>query len=312
MNSRRSFPIVLVVLLAVAGACGQPEPEAPVASPDLAAWRQDLDAWIERRESRLREPDGWLTLVGLHWLEPGENRFGSAADNEVVLASPALAGHAGVFTVAQGSVSAVLEPDSGVTVDGETPREVAVVTDAGGEPTLFVAGSLTFHVISRERGFAVRVKDSASPVLASFTGIERFPADPTWRIDARFEPYDPPREVQVPNILGEPTTELSPGEVIFDLAGRTYHLRAMEGSEGSLFLVFGDQTNGHETYGGGRFVYSEVPTEAGTVVVDFNQAYNPPCVFTPYATCPLPPPENRIAARVEAGEKMWGKQHGPA
>ncbi len=303
-----SVVVALAAAVLLAG-CGGPEPPAPEPSPDLEAWRSELDTWVAHREERLRQPDGWLTLVGLHWLEEGENRFGSGEGNEVVLESSAMAERAGAFVVEEGGVRVVLDADSGITVDGETVIEAAVATDADGPATLFESGSLSFYVISRERGFAVRVKDAESPVLTAFEGIQRFSADPTWRIDARFEPFDPPREVQVPNILGEPATELSPGEVVFDLAGRAFRLRALEGSDGELFLVFGDETNGHETYGGGRFVYSEVPTEAGTVVVDFNRAYNPPCVFTPYATCPLPPAENRIGVRIEAGEKMWGEGH---
>jgi uncharacterized protein (DUF1684 family) len=147
-------------------------------------------------------------------------------------------------------------------------------------------------------------------VRRSFSGIETFPPDPRWRIEARFEPFPEPRHVMVPSITGTPEEDISPGVVAFDLEGETRRL-SVTGRPGDreYFLVFGDATSGHETYGGGRFVYLPAPNADGLTIVDFNRAYNPPCVFTPYATCPLPTPENRLPVRIEAGEKSWGEGH---
>ena len=152
----------------------------------------------------------------------------------------------------------------------------------------------------------MRVKDKESPTLRAFHGIENFPADPKWRVEARFEPYDPPRPVRVPNILGTVDTESCPGALVFEIDGKSYRLDpVVERGETDLFVIFGDRTNGHGTYGAGRFLYAAAPV-GGRTVLDFNKAYNPPCVFTPYATCPLPPAENKLPIPIEAGEKAYG------
>jgi uncharacterized protein (DUF1684 family) len=180
--------------------------------------------------------------------------------------------------------------------------------DTSGSPTILQHGSLKFYVIKRSERFGIRVKDSQAKALREFAGMESFPIDPAWRVVARFEPYTPPREITVPNVTGEPTREIVPGALVFEKGGKTFRLEpvAEEGSE-ELFIIFGDQTNGFETYGAGRFLYAPQPDSAGRVPLDFNIAYNPPCVFTPYATCPLPPPQNKLAVRIEAGEKAYGE-----
>jgi uncharacterized protein (DUF1684 family) len=170
---------------------------------------------------------------------------------------------------------------------------------------------VSFYVINRNDRLAVRVKDSESPTRNGFQGVEAFPADPSWRVNAHFEAYPPGRTLQVPTILGTVDTMAEPGAVVFEHGGKTYRLdTVLEEGETDLFIIFGDLTNRHETYGGGRFLYAKPADAQGTVMLDFNRAYNPPCVFTPYATCPLPPPQNKLSVRVEAGEKMYGKQHG--
>jgi uncharacterized protein (DUF1684 family) len=166
-------------------------------------------------------------------------------------------------------------------------------------------GSVRFHVLWREGRLALRVKDSNSPARQAFTEIERFPVDLRWRLEARFEPYEPERSVPVPTVLGYDEVYRVPGALAFDVDGGTHRLEAfLEQGSTDLFIVFGDRTNGTETYGGGRFVYTPPPRD-GAVVLDFNRAYNPPCVFTPHATCALPLPENRLSIRVEAGERRY-------
>jgi hypothetical protein len=265
----------------------------------------EIDAWHAKRVERLRSPTGWLTLVGLFWLEEGENRFGSAADND--LAFPAgTPPRIGVFVRAGEDVRVRAEPGAALTTGGAKVAEMALASDATGEPTVLDLGTLSFFVIKRGDRIGVRVRDREHPARKSFAGIERFPVDPSWRVETRFEPYDPPKRIPVPNIIGGTFDEKCPGALVFEHGGAALRIDAVleEGSD-ELFLIFGDLTNGLETYGAGRFIYTPLPKD-GRVTVDFNKAYNPPCAFTPYATCPLPPPQNRLAARVEAGEKKYG------
>src|SRR5262249_8004586 len=180
-------------------------------------------------------------------------------------------------------------------------------TDAEGEPTVLEHGRIRFYVIRRGTRLGVRVKDTGSAALAAFHGIDSYPIDFHWRFDAHFDAYDPPKTIPVPNILGTVDSARSPGAVVVTLGGRDCRIDAVkESGTDELFLIFGDQTNGEETYGGGRFLYAAPPDKNGRVVLDFNKAYNPPCVFTPYATCPLPPAGNRLPVRIEAGEKKYG------
>ena len=180
-----------------------------------------------------------------------------------------------------------------------------VSADADGKPTTLQLGSLSFFVIKRGDRMGVRIKDKTSPMRAAFKGIDEYPIRPEWRVVARFEPYKD-KKIPIANIIGQVEDNPSPGAVVFDWQGKTYRIDALEGGDdGSLFLVFGDQTNGKETYGAGRFL-DTAPPKDGKVVVDFNTAYNPPCAFTAFATCPLPPAENKLALRVEAGEKKFG------
>jgi len=245
-------------------------------------------AWWAARDARLRDPDGWLTLVGLHWLEPGENRFGSDRSNQVVLRGGGVPAHAGTLVVENGVVR--------LGDDG-------LADDLSGEPTVIDLGSLRMYVIRRGERLGLRVRDHDSPALVAFEGMRHFPIDPGWRVSARFEPAPAGREIEIVDITGVVSLEPTPGHVAFERGGVTWRIEALPGDDdGSLWLVFGDATNGHETYGGGRFLYTEPVAADGSLVVDFNLAYNPPCVFSPYATCPLPPPQNRLSLRIEAGE----------
>ena len=203
-------------------------------------------------------------------------------------------------------VKAVVLAGSGVTHKGKPVTEVLMQNDMDGEPTLLEIGSVSFYVIERGDRLGVRVKDSQSDARQDFKGLEYYPVDPSWRLSARYEPYDPPKPVDVPNVLGGVFHETAPGAIVFEVEGETYRLDPIPDGD-SFLLVFGDKTNGKETYGGGRFIVLDLPEEAGPIVVDFNKSYSPPCVFTPYATCPLPPPQNRIGVPVRAGEKGFVK-----
>jgi uncharacterized protein (DUF1684 family) len=272
-----------------------------VTDPD-AAHRAAVEAWRSQRYAALQRDIGWLTLAGLDWLRPGVNRIGTAPDVEIVVASgPALAG---TLTVSDEGVRADGAPD-GLSVDGVPVADLPLTSDEAGAPTLLELGALRLCLIERGGRMAVRTWDTAAAARREFEGIDHWQVTPEWRIEARFEPT-PGRTIRVPDVLGTDEEDESPGDVVFEAAGVTHRLQALPGGDsGELWLVFGDATNRHETYGGGRFLYTGAPDAGGHVVIDFNRAYNPPCVFSPYATCPLPWPANRLPIRIEAGERNW-------
>jgi uncharacterized protein (DUF1684 family) len=260
-----------------------------------------VEAWRQQRYAALRREMGWLTLAGLDWLRPGVNRVGTGPGVDIVLPDgPADAGtiiltHAGA--VADGAIA------RGATIPLETDKD-------GREPTLLELGRLRMCLIQRGDRVGLRTWDTASVQRTTFTGIDHYPVDPTWRLRARLEPA---REftIAVPDVLGDVQDEVSPGTVVFEVDGDEQRLDALEGGpNGELWLVFGDATNGVTTYGGGRFLYTSAPEADGALWIDFNRAYNPPCVFSPYATCPLPPRQNRLAVAVEAGERTYEPPHG--
>jgi uncharacterized protein (DUF1684 family) len=277
---------------------------AAAAKLDLAAWHKQLETWKKERTEGLKREDGWLTLVGLYWLKPGENRFGSDPGNPVILPkgkSPAVAG-----TLVRDGEAVTLNVQAGVplTADGKpVTANLPLTTDAKTKPTILELGSLSFYAIQRGDRIGVRIKDKESPERAAFTGVDTFTPDPRWRVVAHFEPYTD-KKIAITNVLGQVSNDVSPGAVVFDWQGKTYRLDALGDTKEGLSLIFGDTTNGKLTYGAGRFLDTDPPKD-GTVVVDFNTAYNPPCAFTAFATCPLPPAQNKLAIAVEAGEKKF-------
>jgi hypothetical protein len=261
--------------------------------------RAKVKAWHAARDKRLRTTDSWLALVGLCWLHEGENHVGAHPSSQVVLHGHEIPQRVGSIWLEDGRARFV--PHEGV----ELPATI-LQDDSDGDPTLLELGSVCFHVIKRGERFGVRVRDGAAPARASFTGLEHFPIDLSWRITARLEPAAPEATIEIVDITGAHSRDATPGSVVFEREGRSWRIDALPGDDdGSLWLIFGDATNGTDTYGGGRFLYTEPLAADGSVVVDFNLAYNPPCIFSPYATCPLPPPQNRLALRIEAGERAW-------
>jgi uncharacterized protein (DUF1684 family) len=261
--------------------------------------RAEVEAWRAGRYERLRNEVGWLTLAGLDWLREGVNRVGSDPGSDVVL--PGGPPDAGIIRVEDGAATA----SGRFTRNGEAVDDLRLDDDHDGQPTLLEVGPLRLCVIERGGRLAVRTWDTDAPQRREFTGIDHWPVDPRWRLDARLVPGTE-SEVHVPDILGTVEAKRSPSVVEFTVEGLPYRLQALEGGpNGELWLVFGDATNGGETYGGGRFLYTDAPDADGHLIVDFNRAYNPPCVFSPYATCPLPWPANRLPIRVEAGERAY-------
>ena len=301
----RSAPLLLITLLAAATLWAL-DAKAPAPDrKDPAAYTKEIEAWRKERVEGLKKEDGWLTLVGLYWLKPGENRFGSDPGNPVILPKGKAPGVAGVLVRDGDAVILRAEPGVAITADGKPAKAgMPLQTDAKGKPTMVGLGSLKFYLIQRGDRLGVRIKDPENPVRIAFKGLDNYPIQPEWRVVARFEPYKD-KKIPIANILGQVSDNPSPGAAVFDWQGKTYRLDALEGSpQGELFLVFGDQTNGKETYGAGRFLDTDPPKD-GKVVVDFNTAYNPPCAFTAFATCPLPPPQNKLPVAVTAGEKKF-------
>lgn len=297
--------IILTILIG-AVACS----EAPIeVDPTYAA---ELEAERSQRLARLTAEDGWLSLTGLYWLEPGENRFGSAEDGAVVLPDPSVPDIAGLLVVGPNSeVIALGEEGAGVEINGEPLTEAVLKTDGDGRPDIITAGRIQFYIIDRGGRLGARVKDPEAPTRRDFEGISYFPTDPSFAVEATFEPYEEAREVAIPTVLGTDTTMLAFGVLHFSIAGRDLTLEpyAESAEDETLFLIFRDQTSGETSYGAGRFLSAEAPGDNGVTVLDFNRAVNPPCAFTPYATCPLPPPQNILDVPIEAGEMYSGPAH---
>jgi uncharacterized protein (DUF1684 family) len=274
-----------------------------VASHLPADYLEQIQDWRQRRHERLSSEDGWLTLVGLEWLEEGENLVGNLETSDIrIPGGPDLWG----TVVVRGDALNFVPADSGdVTIGGAPAGETVLVADSQGEPTVVRSGDLSFHVISRE-SYALRIKNRKAPTLVAFEGVQNYQIDPSWRIQARFTPAPDGQTVEIGNVLGQLIPMSVFGTVEFERDGRSHRLIGLgeEGSE-SLWFLFADRTTGRETYGAGRFLYSDGMPENGRVVVDFNKAYNPPCAFNDYSTCPLPPHENRLDLAVMAGEKDY-------
>jgi len=273
-----------------------------------AAYAEEIAAWRTQRIERLKSPTGWLSLVGLYWLKDGENAFGADSSNAVILPQGKAPAVMGTITVAGGGIEVTVAPGAEVLHNGSPVTSLVLHHDQEEdfEPTVLVHGTLTWFAIERGGRLGIRVKDGDSKRLREFKGIESYTIDPRWRIEGVLVPNDPPKTLEITNVLGDVTHEPSPGALVFKIEGKTYRLDpiADPGAE-ELFVVFGDASNGKETYGGGRFLDVDPPGADGKVVLDFNKAYNPPCALTEFATCPLPPPQNRLPMAVRAGEKMY-------
>ncbi|HEX8439336.1 DUF1684 domain-containing protein [Archangium sp.] len=278
------------------------ETKSTEAKPlDLEA---ETRAWHQKRIANLTSDDGWLTLVGLHWLKEGDNDFGSSEENECVF-PPGTPARIGTLTLKGGKVTLAVAPGVTLTRDGQPFTGGALRNDTEGTPDMLSLGSLRFFVIRRGERFGIRVKDTEAEARKKFHGVPTYPVSAAWRVEGRFEPATTPRKLAVPTVLGTVEELDSPGTAVFTVNGQEYRLDvSQEPGDKQLFIIFSDLTNRTETYGSGRFLYADLPRD-GKVVLDFNRAYNPPCAFSPYATCPLPPPQNRLKLRVEAGEKRY-------
>jgi uncharacterized protein (DUF1684 family) len=259
------------------------------------SYADSIKAWQQYRNDGLRKPDSWLTLVGLYWLNPGANSIGSDPSNSFVLPNADAPAHVGILELHSETVT--YHP-----ADHATSRDLSFDED---KPDVIHAGSVAFYIIKRGDRFGVRAKDSDSPVLKHFEGLTFFPINPALHFKAHM--ISDVKKIAVPNVLGIPEMEESPGVVEFSYQGKQYHLRPIyEGK--TLFFIFADLTNKELTYQAGRMLNTPLPVD-GKVDLDFNRCYNPPCTFTPFATCPLPVKENHLPFPVNAGEKRYEKGH---
>jgi uncharacterized protein (DUF1684 family) len=280
---KRILPLLLLAL-----ACRQESKPAKPAM-DRAAFDREIAEYRATRVARLTRPEGWLSVVALIPLKDGTN------DVELPAKPPVKAR----MTLKGGKV----------TLDAN-PFAVELGDDTQEGYTIVRHGAMSFFIHKVGDNFGVRVKDPDGERRRDFKGIDTFPPDPKYRVEARFEPYNPPKHIPMPNVSGITTDEVSPGALVFTLEGKEYRIDPiLEQGTKDYFIIIKDATSGHETYGAARYLYASPPDASGKTIVDFNKAYNPPCAFTPYATCPLPPPQNRLPIRIEAGEKKYAGGH---
>jgi len=266
------------------------------------SYKEKINNWQEERLKNLKAEDGWLNLAGLYWLEEGENTIGSDSTNNIVFPAKAPK-DIGTVHLQNNKIKFQAEKDAIVANQvGEKIDATLMNHDQQDSTTVLQHGSLRWFVIKRGDKFGIRLRDLQSPLLDKVDSISSFPVNAKWKKEAEFIPYEEEKNIVFPNVLGTKTKEKIYGKLQFEIKGKKYTLTPM-GDRNHLFVVFGDQTNAEQTYGGGRFLSVPEPDEDNKVYLDFNKAYNPPCAFTPYATCPLPPSQNRLSVEVKAGEK---------
>jgi uncharacterized protein (DUF1684 family) len=307
MRNRLLMLSLACVLAAVAG-CGRDD-AAPAtdAAADAAqrAYEKSINDWHAERLERLQRPTGWLSLVGMHWIEVGATRVGT---NEKFTTRLAVGpDDLGTLVLGKdGKIEFQPQPEAGVTFDGvPATGPMQLLSDADGEPTVvgFNKGDASFIVIKRGDKYALRVRNALAPTRTQFTGIDRFPIDPGFRFQAKFTPHPPGQKIEIVNILSMIEPMDNPGTLTFEKDGKSYTLETIDEGDGRLFIVFADGTSGHESYPAARFLYADPAGPDGTTVLDFNKTYNPPCAFTAFSTCPMPPLSNRMPLKITAGEK---------
>jgi uncharacterized protein (DUF1684 family) len=313
MRRRLVLPAVLVLVATFT------QPHATYAAgknsdgEDQSAWQRDLLTWRAKRATDLQAPEAWLSLIALGWLKEGNNSFGSADDSRVQI-SPNAPAHIAVVRLEKGALR-LLPPADGfpkdLLVDGQPAKEQPLLADDAEKPSKLTIGTLTIIVIHRDDQFALRVKDLQAPTRIAFHGLKWYSPSPAYRVRARWIPYNPPKILDIPTVLGTTTHLPAPGAVEFTLDGQVLRLEPVleEPKSTQLFVIMRDSTSKTTTYGAGRFLYTELPdhgvSQPGEVWLDFNKLENPPCAFTAYATCPLPPPQNRLSVPIPAGEQRY-------
>jgi uncharacterized protein len=287
---------------------------APVFAQE-ANWEHELAAWRTQHVNDLLKPAGWLSLTGLEWLQPGDNTFGTASDNKIHLAGSG-AGHIGILRL-EGNNVKLLPPSGGFPPDlqlaGAPAKEQLLLVEADNDKNAphFTIGTLNMYVIRREDKYALRVKDSKSPTLVGFHGLNWYDPKEKYRVKAKWIPYNPPKSVTLATLAGTTYSQPVPGAAEFVLDGKTYRLEPVmeDAAATQLFFILRDTTSATTTYKACRFLYTVLPTHGvdkpGELWLDLNRLENPPCAYTPFATCPLPPPQNRLPIALPVGEKRY-------
>ncbi len=267
-----------------------------------------VETWRADRYASLRQPEGWFSFIGSGIVNTGTSTVGSAADNAIVL--PSGPKHVGTLTLgADGVPRFRVLAESGARIEGtDSEGEQVLKTNLDGKPTRVTFGSRWFYVVKSGDTTGWRLRDTESPARKAFTHIEHFPVDATWRVQADWVPFDPPRAIELVTIINTLEKATVPGKAVFERDGKRYELEPVTEDDGRLFFIIADRTSGKETYGAARFLYADAPKD-GKVELDFNKAYNPPCALSPHVVCPTAPPGNRLGLRVEAGEKTYAKAH---
>ena len=305
------YVLMLAVAVVLAAGCKRSDDGEAAAAQAAAAsaFAQTEQVWRDQRRERLLAPDGWASLVGLHWIDPGSHYLGSDTDNGIRLAMGPE--HMGMLDLEGKQVRFVPDEAATLTLDGQPLTAAAPLrtdmAEAGPSVIGFDGGKGQATVIERGGRYALRVKHADAPSRIRFAGLDYWPADAAWKIEGTFVPHPAGQTIEIASIIGTTDQVPNPGAIEFTRDGKTYRIEAQDEGEGELFLVFADRTNGHGSYGAGRFLYAPMPDANGKVMLDFNQSYNPPCAFTAFATCPLPPPQNRLDVAITAGEKAYAK-----
>ncbi len=272
-------------------------------------YAEEIAEYRAARETRLRDNErSWLALAGLYWLEEGKNTFGSADSNVIKLEGRDIPAQAGTFQYRNGTATLRAAEGAVITCNDEVIRTKTLRTDLDDKPDFVTIGSIVFVIIQRGANCLIRVWDRESPDRRDFTGLKHYPVNPAFRITARFVPYDPPRQIKIRDVIGEEYDDEFPGYAVFNLGGKECRLEASSDGEGGLFFNFYDPTNGNGSYPGGRFLDADAPVDR-EVLLDFNKSRNPPCAYSDYATCPLPPSQNRLPVRIPAGEMVYRHHH---
>ncbi len=298
-----NFFIAFIFASVILSSCGTKEKGSP-------EYIQSIKQWRFERTNNLKKADGWLTLEGLHWLKRGENAFGTSDSNDIVFPENSIPKFTGKFIFDGDSVIAEIAPQVEVFLkNGKPVKRVKLVSDAKGKQTILSYGSYSWYLIIRGGRYGIRIKNAESPLRKSFSGIETYPINEEWRLKARVKYYKFPKLITIPSVIGTVEEDSTEFYLEFEKNGKIFTLDPIEEGDG-LFIIFADETSGVETYGAGRFLYVDKPNENGETIIDFNKAYNPPCAFTKYATCPLPPKDNFLKLRIAAGEKDFhGYEH---
>ncbi len=303
MKYKLILHILLLVLLITSFVIAGCAEEKLIGNAD-PEYLKEIEEWHSQRISNLKKEESWLNLIGLFWLKEGENKIGSAKDNDIFFPEDKAPQYIGSIHKQDSVIT--LEVNEGIEVlnDGNAVKQIGLKHDLSGNPTKLSTGSLRWYIIKRGDRYGVRLRDVESNLLNEFKGIDRYPVNSDWRKEARFIQFDPPKEIEIPSYQGGTETAVSIGSLVFIHDDKEYRLDALD-SGNRLFIIFTDETSGEETYGGGRYIYTDKADTNGIVILDFNKAYNPPCVFTKYATCPLPPKQNYLRLRITAGEKNF-------